>query len=71
MNQKLVIIGVKFINSMKKEKKYKVMSWLFFGGEDKVEASDLTKDQANALCDELTEANQDSSYSGYYVTEDE
>lgn len=47
------------------------MSWLFFGGEDKVEASDLTKDQANALCDELTEANQDSSYSGYYVTEDE
>lgn len=46
------------------------MSWLFFGGADKVEASGLSKEDANKLCDKLSESNGDSTYSGFYVTEE-
>lgn len=51
--------------------KYKIMYWLFFGGEDKVEKQNLSKDEANSICKELNDKNGDALYSGFYVKEQE
>ena len=49
---------------------YRIMSWLFFGGADKIEHKEIeTKEAADGICDTLNEENLDSMYSGFYVKE--
>lgn len=48
-------------------KKYRITNWLFFGGEDKIVAENLTKVEANQMLKDLEKSNGDSDYSGYSI----